>query len=63
MMVRFRARKSFRFGPVRFHFTQRGYTGWSLHVWRWTYSNRTHRQSFNTPGPGSIQWGGRGDQR
>jgi hypothetical protein len=61
--MRFRFRKSFRFGSpkccVRWHVSQRGYTGWSLKVWRWTYSNSTNTQTFDTPGPGSLHWGGR----
>ncbi|MGH3965078.1 MAG: hypothetical protein ACRDRY_17770 [Pseudonocardiaceae bacterium] len=28
-------------------------------VWRWSYSHRTERHSFDTPGPGSVHWGGR----
>lgn len=61
--MRFRARKSIRIGLPRFcikwNFTQRGYTGWGIRVWRWTYSNRTKQHSFDTPGWGHVIWGGR----
>jgi hypothetical protein len=62
--VRFRARKSWRIGPprfcIKFHATlQSGYTGWSVKVWRWTYSSRTGRQTLDTPGLGHLEWGGK----
>jgi hypothetical protein len=59
MALRFRGRKTLRFGPLRIHLSQSGYTGWGLKVWRWTYSHTTGRQSFDTPGFGSVQWGDR----
>lgn len=59
MALRFRARKQINLGPVRLHFTQHGYTGYSLHVGPWTWSARTGRHSLNTPGPGGFTWGGR----
>ena len=59
--MKFRARKSIRIGSprfcVKFNFTQSGYTGWGVKVWRWTYSNRTKRQTFDTPGWGAVHWG------
>lgn len=58
MGIRFRARKTIRLGPLRLHFTEHGYTGWSLKVWRWTYSHTTGAHSFDTPGPGGLHWGG-----
>lgn len=57
--MRFRARKTVTLGPVRLHFTERGYTGWGLKVGPWTYSFTTRRWSFDTPGPGSVSGGGR----
>lgn len=61
--MRFRARKTIRIGSprfcVRWNFTQRGYTGWSVKVWRWTYSNRMKTQTFDTPGWGALHWGGK----
>lgn len=62
MPLRFRARQSVRIGPPKFcikwNFTQRGYSGWSLKIWRWTYSDRTRAHTFNTPGWGALHWGG-----
>jgi len=57
--VRFRARKTVRFGPIRWHFTQSGYTGWAIKIWRYTWNARTRRSSFDTPGPGGVTWGGK----
>lgn len=58
MSLRFRLQKPIRLGPtwlcIKLHLTAHGYTGWSLHVWRYTYSNRMHRHTFDTPGPGSF---------
>lgn len=59
MALRFRARKTITFGPVRLHFSQNGFTGWGLKLWRWTWSARTGKHSLDTPGPGSVQWGGK----
>ena len=57
--MRFRARKTVTLGPVRLHFTERGYTGWGLKVGPWTWSARTGRHSVDTPGPGSVHFGER----
>lgn len=57
--ARFRLRKTLRFGPFRWHFTQRGYTGWSIKVWRWTWNPRRGKHTIDTPGPGSIHFTGR----
>lgn len=59
MALRFHARKTIRLGPVRLHFTEHGYTGWGLKVGPWTWSARTGRHHLDTPGPGSVNWGGR----
>lgn len=58
MSLGFRGRKTIRIGPVRLHFSQRGYTGWGLKIGRWTWSARTGKHSLDTPGFGSVQWGG-----
>ncbi len=57
--MRFRARKRVRIGPVvlYFGFPPLRMTSWGLHVWRWTWNARTRKQTFDTPGPGSLQWG------
>lgn len=62
--MRFRLRKSIRIGSprccIKLNFTaSSGYTGWSVKVWRWSYSSRTGKQTFNTPGIGHIEWGGK----
>lgn len=58
-MIRFRARKTVRIGPVRLHFTERGFSSWGLQVGRWTWNARTRRHTLDTPGPGSVQTRGR----
>lgn len=57
--MRFRMRKSITLGPIRWRFSERGYTGWGLRIGRWSWSARTRRHSFDTPGPGGVTWGGR----
>lgn len=59
MGVRFRWRKSLALGPFRWNFSNGRYTGFGLKVWRWRWSARTGRHSFDTPGPGGVQFGGR----
>lgn len=58
-MMRFRMRKTISLGPLRLNFSQRGFTSWGLRIWRWGWNARTNRQSFDTPGPGGVTWGGR----
>lgn len=57
--MKFRARKSIPLGPVRLNFTEGGFTSWSVKIGRWSWNSRTGRQTFDTPGPGSVNWGGR----
>lgn len=57
--MRFRARKTFRFGPLFFSFTQRGFSSWGIRLWRYTWNAKTRRSTFDSPGPGSVTWGGR----
>lgn len=56
--MKFRFRKTIRLGPIRLHFTQRGFSSWGLKVGPWTWNARTGRHSVDTPGPGSIDLGG-----
>jgi hypothetical protein len=58
--MRFRLRKSRRLGPLKFNFTERGFSSWGLQVGRWTWNSRTRRHTVDTPGPGSFQSRGRG---
>jgi hypothetical protein len=55
--VRFRLRKSHRLGPVKFNFTEKGFSSWGLQIGRWSWNSRTRRHTVDTPGPGSIQSG------
>lgn len=57
--MRFRARKTVRLGPVVLHFTQRGFSSWGLSIGPWTWNAKTRRHTVDTPGPGSITFGGR----
>jgi hypothetical protein len=61
--MRFRARKALRFGPLVVNFTQSGYSSWGLRFWRWSWNAKTGRSTFDTPGPGSVNWGGKRGQR
>jgi hypothetical protein len=57
--MRFRYRRSFRFGPLRFNFTQKGFSSWGLTIGRWSWNSRTRRHTVDTPGPGHLESGGR----
>ncbi|WP_219413940.1 DUF4236 domain-containing protein [Pseudonocardia nigra] len=58
-MPTFRARKTIRLGPLRFHFTQRGFSSWGLKLGSWTWNAKTGRHTLDTPGPGGVTFGGR----
>lgn len=49
-----RARRSFRFGPLRLNVTQRGFTSWGLKVGPWSWNSRTRAHRLNLPGP--LYW-------
>jgi hypothetical protein len=57
--MRFRARKTFRFGPLRFNFTQSGFSSWGVQIGRWSWNAKTRRHYIDTPGPGGFQSSGR----
>lgn len=61
--MRFNWRKAVAVGPLRLRFSNGRFTGWGLQVGPWTWSARTGRHSIDTPGPGSIQLGGRKRRR
>lgn len=61
--MKFRLRKTVRLGPVKVNFTEKGYSSWGLKVWRWTWNARTGKHTVDTPGPGSVQLGGRRTRR
>lgn len=61
--MRYRFRKAIPLGPLRLRFSERGFTGWGLKLRRWSWSARTGRHTVDTPGPGSVQFGGRPPRR
>lgn len=52
-----RFRKSTKIGPLRFNFTQRGFSSWSIQLGRWSWNSRTRSQRVDLPGP--WHWQGR----
>lgn len=56
--MRFRARKTFRFGPLFFTFTQRGFSSWGIKVGPFTRNFSRGTTTLDTPGPGSLHFGG-----
>lgn len=57
--MKFRMRRTRRFGPFRVTVNQSGRVTWGLKVWRWSWSAASGRHTFDTPGPGYIQTDGR----
>lgn len=57
--MRFRARKTIRFGPLYFNFTQRGFTSWGIRVGPFSRNFTRGTSVIDTPGPGSLHFGGR----
>lgn len=53
--MKFRARKTLRFGPVRVHLTQRGFSSWGLQLGWWTWNAKSGRHTLDTPGAGSFR--------
>lgn len=63
-MVKFRMRKSFNVLPfLRLNVTQSGAKSWTWHAFGYSYNTRTQKHRYNTPGPGSVEWGGRNGRR
>lgn len=58
MAWNFRMRPSL--GPFHVNISKRGFRSVSVTLWRLTKNLTTGRWSFDTPGPGSISWGGQG---
>lgn len=56
MSPTFRARKTFRVGPLFFTFNQRGFTSWGIKVGPFTRNFTRGTTTLNTPGPGSVHW-------
>lgn len=59
MTPRFRARKTFRIGPLYFNFSTRGFTSWGIRVGPWSKNFTRGTWALDTPGPGSVHGGGR----
>jgi hypothetical protein len=57
MMARFRARKTFRLGPLYFIVTQRGFSSWGIRVGPYTKNFTRGTSAIDTPGPGSVHFG------
>jgi hypothetical protein len=57
--MKFRYRKSRKFGPLKFNFTEKGFSSWGINIGRWTWNSRTKKHTVNTPGPGYVESGGR----
>lgn len=56
--MRFHLRKTLRLGPVRINLTERGFSSWGLGFGKWSWNSRTRKQTYDTPGPGFLRWGG-----
>jgi hypothetical protein len=48
-------RRSFRIGPIRLNFTEKGFTSWSIKLGRFSWNSRTRKKKFDTPGPGYME--------
>lgn len=57
--MRFHVRRTTGFGPLRFTFTENGFSSWGLKVGRWSWNSRTRRHTIDTPGPGHLRSRGR----
>ena len=57
--MRFRARKTFRFGPYYRTYTTNGFTSHGFRVWRFNFNLTRKTWSIDTPGLGSLHGGGR----
>lgn len=52
--MKFRARKTFRLGPLYFTFTQRGFSSWGIEVGPFRHNFTRKTTSIDTPGIGGI---------
>lgn len=52
--MRFRARKTFRLGPLRFNFTQKGFSSWGIALGPFKHNFTRKTSSIDTPGPGGF---------
>lgn len=59
LIPKFRARKQLKWGWLRVNLTQRGFSSWGLRKGDWSWNERTRKTTYNSPGPGSLVWGGK----
>lgn len=52
--MKFRARKTFRFGPLYVNFTQNGFSSWGIKLGPFTHNFTRSASSIDTPGPGGF---------
>lgn len=57
--MRFNLHGRKRVGPLFVNYSKRGLTSWGFKVGPFTWNAKTHQSTFDTPGPGSVSWGGR----
>lgn len=48
--------KTVNLGPVKLHFTQKGFSSWSLKIGPFRWNSRTRKKHLDTPGPGGVEW-------
>lgn len=61
--MRFRARKTFRLGPLFATFTQNGFSSWGFRLGPWTHNVTRGTHTIDTPGPGHVVSGRRRRRR
>lgn len=52
--MRYRARKTFRLGPLYFNFTQNGFSSWGIRLGPVSHNFTRRTSSLDTPGPGGL---------
>ncbi len=45
------ARRTVKLGPLRLHFTHKGYSSHSWKIGRWSWNAKTRRHRLDLPGP------------
>jgi hypothetical protein len=44
-------RRNMKIGPLRFHFTQNGFSSWGIKIGRWSWNSKTRANRVDLPGP------------
>ena len=47
-------RKVVRLGPIHLHYTEHGFSSWSIKIGRWSWNSKTRKQRVDLPGP--VSW-------